>query len=359
MPSLARGESSTSSNLVLDLFTSVGSVLTDVATLQYRVFDISTPTKRGVPVQVFPTTAGQWEDLDPTLDAPTGHRVGVGHYYAPFVVGLGEPIGDHKIEWRFQATTLSPWDLLAEEFYVAEGTTPNAVTYCTVADLRAEGFNDPPFTDARIEKLCILATKYIDKTTGRWFTPRTFTEAAPLRVDGGSSRTLHLDIPIIRLDAAQTFDGAFLDGQLSDIDLLTLSVYNRHLTGLTMPDDRENPRITFRSSGVLGWSRFPQGAQNVYLQGVFGYTDPDGSEFGETPLLIRQAAVRLVARDLDLESEGCAKVDRKNKWRIASDHEGSTSVSLQALWLKGAFTGDSEIDNVLMMYKRPPRMAVI
>ena len=108
------------------------------------------------------------------------------------------------------------------------------------------------------------------------------------------------------------------------------------------------------------WLRFfPTGRQNVHMEGVFGYTDPDGTTFGATPALIRQVTCRLVARDLLLDSDSCEKLNVKQKFRIISDKEGSTTVRLQNLWLKGAFTGDATIDNVLMAYKRPPDMAAV
>ena len=92
---------------------------------------------------------------------------------------------------------------------------------------------------------------------------------------------------------------------------------------------------------------------------MFGYTDPDGSELGEAPLLIRQVACRLVARDLLLDAQACAKLNVKEKYRIIFDKEGSTTVRLQDIWLRGAFTGDPTIDNVLMSYRRPPRMTAV
>lgn len=381
MPSLARGESSTDVSPVLDLFTAIGAppVPTDVAELAFRIFDISTPAKRGAPVQVFPTAVGTFFTLDPTTAPPTGHRLGVGHYFAPYTVPLDEPIGDHKVEWEFKRTVLSPAETFEEEFFVKEGASPAEVLYCGITDLREEGFLDPPFTDARILSRIALATRYVDKMTGRWFSPRTFDASNRFLVDGkaglralsridSGSRTLHLEIPIIRIDKVLIEQQGLLDPGLTEIDPNAYRVYNRHLSGLTQPDDRENPRIAFiqtRAIEFLGSGLFPapaifpQGRQNVHLEGVFGYTDPDGSPLGETPILIRQATCRLAARDLLLDSDACEKFNLKVKFRIKSDKEGSTTVTLQDLWLKGAFTGDPEIDNVLMAYKRPPRMAAV
>lgn len=242
-------------------------------------------------------------------------------------------------------------------------------TYCGVTDLRDEGFADPPYTDERITTLCDLATRYVDKVTGRWFEARTFDDTNPLMLDGKNSRTLHLMIPIIRLDKLEIENQGLVSSDLTDINLDYVRTYNRHLSGMTQPDDRENPRISFVEAGRIAETVatglypaphvFPHGRQNIVLEGVFGYTDPDGSATGETPRLIKRACVLLVVRDLRLESDACEKLNDRNRWRIIMDKEDTTTVRLQELWLKGAFTGNPEIDTVLMAYKRPPRMAVV
>lgn len=369
MPSIQRGASSTSANPVLDLFTTVGGVLTDIAVLEFRIFDISSPAKKGSPVQVYPTTPGTWSALDPTQDAPDGHRLGVGHYYAPWTVPLSEEVGDHKIEWRFKQTILSTYELSTEEFYVEEGASPSSTTYVSIAEIRAEGFDEEYVSDARIEMVSLLVTKYIDKMTGRWFGPRTFDANNPMVVDGRGSQILHLDIPIIRLDAISIRSDGFFDATPTTIGMETVRAYNRHISGMVTPDDRENPRITFIptrlhiGSSATGnfWPAplvFPKGRLNVLLQGVFGYTDPNGTEFGEIPKLIRLAALRLAILDLLQESKLCERLNVRTKFRYITDREGSQSVTLQALWLKGAFTGNSDIDNILMTYKRPPAIGI-
>ena len=364
MPSLKRGESSSSTNPVLDIFTVAGNpaAVIDVFSLGFRIVDISTPAKRLSPVQLFPATPGDFYALDPVNAPPTGHRLSVGHYFAPWEVPLSANTGDHRIEWQFQLTSLSPFESLTEEFFVYEAALPTAASYCSVADIRAEGFDSAFASDARIEMLASLATKYIDKMTGRWFTARTFDSNSPMMLDGDGSRTLHLDVPIIRLDNMKIESQAFISGDLIDVDPAAYRVYNRHLSGLTRPDDRENPRISFIQSrlqrvladGILFQPRtFPRGRQNIFLEGVFGYTDPDGSPFGNTPDLIKRAACLLVIRDLRLDSDVVEKFNDKVRFRINMDKEGSTTVRLQDIWLKGAFTGDPEIDGIIMAYKRP------
>lgn len=378
MASIARGESSSASNPVLDIFTAVGNprVLTDVEELEFRIFDISTDAKKGSPVQVFPDPAGPdlYQVLDPTQDTPLGVRLGtVGHYFAPWTVPLDAAIGDHRIEWRFKKNSLSTLEVYREEFYVKGESLLTVASYCGISDIRREGFDATVASDEIIALRIQLATKYVEKVTQRWFVPLTFDEVNPMLVDGRGGRQLNLEIPIIRLDRAFIDHHSVSAPDFEEVDLDAVRVYNRHIRGNLRPDDRENPRLVFvgerpffRSTlgpaggfGSLRHARiWTKGFQNVRLEGVFGYTDPDGSAFGKTPDLIRRATCLLVTRDLRLDSDICEKLNDKQRFRIVMDKEGSTTVRLQDLWLKGGFTGDSEIDNILTMYRTPPRIGI-
>lgn len=402
MPNLGRGQASSCANPVLDLYTYVGRppVAQNVDVLEFRILDISTAAKRADPVQVYPATPGTYQALDPTTDCPTGHRLATGHFVAAYTVDPAEEIGDHLIEWRFQQTVSHPVQTFQEEFYVAPSMVvagdPYASYYCTVQDLRDEGYDESllgvnpatgvDFTadefDARALKLIGLASRFVDKMTGRWFYPKLFNEDNRFMVDGqggwraspfnqrSGSRVLHLEIPVIRVDRLYIRSDGTFNADLTEIDLSgsLVQVYNRHLRGLTQPDDRENPRIAFTNlqlvetiaSGLYPAPHvFPRGRLNVEIEGVFGYTDPDGTPLGQTPDLVRQATCRLVGRELLLDSDECEKLNVRNKFRIKSDKEGSTTITLQDLWLKGAFTGDPVIDQVLMSYKRPPRITAV
>lgn len=398
MPTLGRGQTSSCSNPVLDLYTAVGNppVPADVAELEFRIKDISTPAKRLNPVQVFPVlgvgdVGPTYQTLTPSVDCPTGSRLEVGRNVATYTVDAAEPLGDHEIEWRFRQNALSPLETFCEEFTVVPSVVanPDDNLYCTVAEIRAEGYSEamiPGFTaeqfDARVQTLIRMASRYVDKATGRWFYAQTFGEDNRFEVDGkggwyhapfsvrSGSRSIHFEIPIIRLDRLFIRQDGTFNPELTEIELSgeLVQVYNRHIRGILQPDDRENPKISFITTRVVETIAsglfpapyvFPEGRLNVQIEGVFGYTDPDGSPFGKTPDLIRQVTCRLVARDLLLDSDECEKFSANNKYRIISDKEGSTTIKLQELWLKGAFTGDPRIDNVLMMYKRPPRIAVV
>jgi hypothetical protein len=226
--------------------------------------------------------------------------------------------------------------------------------YTSIADLREEGVAETAASDARLEILIGLASRYIDRLTGRFFEPREMTVA----LDGTGGRVLRLGQPIVRVDGVfigaspQAHDGVPLDPTL-------YRVYNRHLTQrFVLPDDRDDPRIEFvgdeevvSGAGRLVW---PRGAQNVTVQGVFGYTDPDGTPTGQTPDLIRHATKLLVMREMPRLADLDRREDAQRRWRITSERTRDQSYSLEALQLRGAFTGDPEIDVILAVYQRPP-----
>ncbi len=393
MASLGRGQTSSCANPVLDIYTAVGNpaVATNVDVLEFRIFDISTAAKKVAPLQVFPLPAGTYQVVDTSQDCPAGGRLGVGHYVAGYTVDNAEPLGDHLIEWRFQQTVVHPQEVYCEEFTVIPSVVanPDDNLYCTVAEIRAEGFSEAMlegFTaeqfDARVQSLISFFSRYVDKVTGRWFYAQQFDEdnrfvtdgvggwlASPFNVRSGS-KTLHLDIPIIRLDRLFIRSDGTFNPSLTEIDLSgdLVQIYNRHISGNLRPDDRENPRIAFVHTRVVETVAsglfpaphvFPQGRLNIHMEGVFGYTDPDGTSLGKTPDMIRRATCWLVQREIKLDADACEKFFDQNKFRITSDKEGSTTIRLQDLWLKGAFTGDPRIDNILMMYKRPPAIGVV
>jgi hypothetical protein len=487
MPSLTQGSSSSAATPVLDVWTAVGNPLTviDVAILQFRILDVSTDSKKVNPVQVYPSTPGTWQSVDPTTSSPAGVRLSTGHYFAPWTVPLAEPIGDHRIEWQFKQAVNSPFEAFSEDFYVAANPSPGSIDpslYCTVGDIRAEGFLDPNlYPDSRIMSLISTWSRFVDKATGRWFYPKEFSLANrpsfpsttiaaasdglslpratiavastagfsssggilkvttsagvqtvrydgvsvdglsfvgctggtgtmsvgeavqnalqyptvnllpgvaypvptqinlqagdnPLRVNGQGRRdlvTCDFEIPICRLDALGIENQAFLFSQITWLELSSVRVYNRHLLGMTQPDDRENPHIGFTvagrivetiASGLYPAPRiFPHGRLNVFLFGAFGYTEVDSTgqvPEGVTPELIRQATKLLVIRDLLPESKRKFKLPFQNMHRIIGDREGSTDVRLQEAWLKGGVIGDPEIDRILTMYHRPPRIGV-
>jgi hypothetical protein len=354
MGALARGQSSDCSNPVLDLFTQVNGVLVDVAVLSFQIFDVSDPGKQLAPVQVYPAAAGARAPVDVATLCPAGDKLSTGHFVARWTPPIDEAIGTHEIRWFFRLTPTSPEQTFREEFEVLVEVAGFAATgYASVSDLRDEGITTADASDARLQRLIALASRYVERVTGRFFEPRAQT----LRIDGAGGRVLALGHPIIGIDAVLIDSNPFSPGDLA-VDPDLFRVYNRHLTqGMLLPDDRDHPRLELvhEEDVHLGLGRllWPRGQQNVEVRGVFGYTEPDGSPTGRTPELIRHATKLLVMRELPRLGDADRREDAQRRWRLTSERTRDQSYTLEALRLHGEFTGDPEIDNILVAFVRP------
>ncbi len=155
------------------------------------------------------------------------------------------------------------------------------MAYCTLTDLRDEGFAKCDVTDRRAQSKLDDAAALIESLLGQWFEPRALT----IRVDGRGTSELLLETPIISVAEVRVVN---FDGTLQEpIPATEYVVYNRHLSmGLLNPDDRQNPRIAFTGTkswiapghplpGVTRSERFfHEERQNFQILGRFGYTDP-------------------------------------------------------------------------------------
>lgn len=365
MPSLARGQTASPLNPVLDIYTVQNGALVDVAVLEFQIWNTI-----GTPSQVYPVTPGDREVLDPEVDSPTGPRMELGHYAATWTPGLAEPIGAHEIRWFFRMGVGDPEQTWTEPFSVLAQVTASPIDgYATVAQVRLEGSIPSSgigaVSDARIVAQIELASRMIDRYTRRWFNPRPMT----MRLDGDGRRGIMIGPPIISISGI-TILGVDTD-TVRPIDASSYRVYNRHLSGLLDPDDRQNPMIELTSvdaryeHGLIESSfeiyRWPEGTQNLEISGVFGYTEADGSPTGRTPLLITRACVLLTLRMLAPASDPDA-VDARNAWRLLELRTRDQTIK----WADpsrigggqgvGVFTGDPEIDNILLLFCAPPAM---
>ncbi|MBI5547612.1 MAG: hypothetical protein HY901_27325 [Deltaproteobacteria bacterium] len=364
MPALARGQASSCANPALDLFTQINGVLVDVAVLEFQVFDVSDPGKAQSPVQVHPTTPGARAPVNVTTLCPAGDKLSTGHFVARWTPSIDEAIGTHEIQWFFRLTQTAPEQTFREEFEVLVAVAGFSSTgYASVSDLRDEGVSVNDASDRRLQQQLSLASRYIERVTGRFFEPRAQT----LKLDGSGGRVLPLGQPIIGVDQVMIDSGPFRPGDL-DVETSLFRVYNRHLTeGLFQPDDRDNPKLEFFHGEDLAGVHFepmrglslsslvwPVGQQNVTVRGVFGYTEPDGSPTGRTPELIRHATKLLVMRELPRLADRDRREDAQRRWRLTSEHTRDQGYNLEPLKLHGDFTGDPEIDNILVAFCRPP-----
>jgi hypothetical protein len=144
--------------------------------------------------------------------------------------------------------------------------------YVTNAEATAEGI--AVADAARLTSLIKRASESIDYWTGKWFEPRTIQ----MKVHGRGTSKLRFPIPIISVEWLKHDD--------YEIDPEYYYVYNRHLTGLTRPDDRVLPCIEMLQAlpeEVFGSSKFEEGRLNYEVRGRFGYTEYDGYVAGELP----------------------------------------------------------------------------
>lgn len=363
MPTLARNQASDCDNPELDLYIRIGAVPTNLHSLEFQILEnVTTP---GSPVQVYPATAGDRAPVNVADDCPVGDRLATGRYVARWTPPLTEVIGSHFIRWFLSVTVDSPEQESLEEFIVtAEATASSNEGYTTIQALRDEGVTEALASDARLQEKIELASMLVDRYTGRYFEPRSKV----ITVDGHGAPGLLLEEPIISISNVRILNADPFTSDFSTLELDDVRIYNRHLSqGLLDPDDRDNPRLEWfyseRRNGHrnhFDLNNWPVGVQNIEITGVFGYTEPDSSPQGRTPLLIKRATELIVIRDLTQLVDVDTRSSDLNRGRITKlktrDQEiayASPSASAFAHQGTGFFTGDPQIDNLLAMFTRP------
>lgn len=373
MRHIGRGQASNCANPATDTWVRSRGRLVDPVSLEYVVYDVSDQGKQLSPVQVYPPTGRAAVNL---AACPAGNRIGLGHFVGPFTPQLTAAFGAYEVRWYCTVATGDTETEWSTYFDVVTGAVRSRLpTYASVSSLRREGVEPKDADDSRALELLVRASQYIERVTGRFFEPRALT----IEADGKGRNSLLLDFPIIALESVAV-DGWPWAAPASDaVDLDIVRVYNRHLDGLTMPDDRSSPKLDFyrdvtdpiSAAIVSDWSsmRWPRGQQNVRVAGAFGYTDPDGSPAGATPELLAHVTRLLVVRELGRLMDRDAREDAQRRWRILSERTRDQSYTLMGpgggagtaigTSLVGAFTGDPEIDSTLAMFIRPPDFGAV
>ena len=208
--------------------------------------------------------------------------------------------------------------------------------YATVDHLRDEGVTAAQASDDRLTALIDEASSFIDRVTGWFFEPR----ALSFRMDGRGAPSIEPPAPPIRVDRLAVEDTEL---SLDPDDLVVI--------GAPVQPGFDGPRFTLRHGRV-----FPRGQGNVEADGLWGYTEPNGTAEGRVPLAIRRACILLVLRWLSPLADGEGAEDARNRWRVIEERTRDQSYKLDRVQQSGAFTGDPEIDGILARYRRPPEM---
>lgn len=357
MPALARGQENTPS--IINWFITINGTLTDAYAVEYRIFDIT----GGLPgTQIFPATPGTYE----TVTTGAGN-FSTGSYYAydngnaeGWTPGIAEPIGTHRIEWRWKISAGSAWQAGQEDFEVlVQSAGSSADTYITVQDIRDLGVPDPP-DDAAVLAAIETWQAFLERACRQWFVPK----AMVLQLDGTDSDTLHFGVPIISISYIQIND------QGVNLSADEYRVYS----ATRYPDDRHNPRIKLVNSQDLDIytapvshpnlrRKFRKGRQNQIVSGVFGYVEDDGG----VPKLIKRALTKLVIEKLSkplyvddatpaaLPSPPAILGDVMEEWtdghKIKYGTAG-TDLKPRSGMLAG-ITDDQEIRDIIRLYRAP------
>jgi hypothetical protein len=248
--------------------------------------------------------------------------------------------------------------------------TPVAVTaqfggYCTIQDIRDQGYAQSVYSDLVVLKAINAATALIDKVTRQWFEPR-FRFVSK---DGLCRDSVPLMVPIIVLQKVRI--------GVQQMDLANYAVYNRHLThGIVQPDDRANPIVAYKTESespaiqrLHRGSSFETDRKIINMTGIFGYTDlgagfvgetAEGSQipltYGVTPSQINRACTMLAIKNMvpfedsqDMVNQSKVTEEKTRDQSIKFSDNSSSSSNDSSYGI----TGLLEVDKILQMYVGP------
>lgn len=339
MPGIVNGEVASVANPLLPFFYQENGVLTNLHSLRFEIYAVGSATVK------HSASLGMTDD-----------RVATGYYTAPLDTSVATlSLGAHDIVWYYKVDDASSEQTLTYRFEVLDPTYFRAggsfVAYVS-SDLQVLSAYDMKDRQRVINSV----SRDIERMTGLFFFPRYMDLRKSVRPH---SSILWLDQPIIGIGSVVFESAGVISGTLTetDVELADLRIFNRHLSYQLSPDDRQNPKIGFARVGgtaadVIAPSVFPRGLKNIKVSGAFGYTDPNGSPFGETPSPLQEVVETLAYRriadptgtDLMLRDPSRVKKARTRDQEIQFDTSGSAA---------GTLTGDSRLDDILFGYMRP------
>jgi hypothetical protein len=206
--------------------------------------------------------------------------------------------------------------------------------YASVADLRAEGVTAAEASDARLDLLLDEASRLIDRVTGWFFEPRSLT----LHLSGRGAPSIELPVPPIRVDRLCSAPWSCRSTRAS----CSSSARPSSLAS-TARASRAATGACSRAATATWWS-----------EGLWGFTEDDGTLTGRTPPAIRRATMLLVLRSMAPLADD-ASFEARSRWRIIEERTRDQSYRLDPskASASASLTGDPEVDALLALYVRP------
>lgn len=125
-----RGQANTPKNPQLQLFiVSAMDKMLDCSVVGFRVLRIINVEDKYhysrqdyEKIQVFPSRGVRYINTDSPFDAEVdpGHKMGTGHYYAPWTAGQALVPGEYAIIWEWKVNSDQPYRRTAQSFAVRE-----------------------------------------------------------------------------------------------------------------------------------------------------------------------------------------------------------------------------------------------
>jgi len=381
---LHRGEVVNLANPALRFLGQSQGQLVGAQSLAFRILDVTSEANENAGgVQIYPSSGLHTVDLSAdAINADPNNAQGGGDYVARWTVPSDAKVGRYQIEWTYVLTVPAsstftsvntepaPQGTFRKTFEVlATHVAQPLPRYSLVADFREQiGCGCEDVSDRRLLQVLALASAMVERVTGRYFEERP----AFLRFGGTSNRKLLLVDPIVAVSSVAIDTQPTQQGDLA-IELDLLRIFNRHLSQrMCQHDDRNNPKIEFVHSDDLYGVRFvpfrgislrslafPIGVQNIHVRGYFGFTEYDGSPWGETPLLIQHVTRLIAMRELPKLGNRDEREDAQWRWRVTSDKAKDVSVDMADPRKWGEWFGDPEIDSILASFVRPPAIGAV
>lgn len=354
MRGIAKGEQSTLTNPILQLFCRSGGFLKDLVSGSFKIESI---IGSAAPATVVAST-----------DFVSGtHKVGTGRYAILTGSTSSWTIGTYRAVCTYKMVAGGPDLIQVIEFEVLDAadwpTGAMFQTYLTTRSALTDGYITTADTTQKVHRAMSRLSRMIERICGgRIFEPRYMH----IRLAGQGTPILIMPEAIIAVEDIYTV-WPTADGEQSllyDQDLF--KIYNRHLDNLgVVEDDRFNPRIElsgFDGTGLIVEDyQWPSGSQNMLIKGVFGYTDPEGDPtnsqalIGRTPDDIGMVLGSLLYRwitdptmsDPTVQHPGSI-ASMKTRDQAISFGSGSSSSSAD-----GSMTGDAILDSILAHYGAP------